>query len=446
MSGSDQPDAAAVARALAVVRERLDARTATFLNACVRCDLCAESCHAFLAGGGAAATPARQVAQVAAVFRRHHTLLGRLTPALVGARDLDDAVLAELAEGAFGRCTACGRCSLACSVGLDPAAVVRFARSVLAAAGRVPVGIATNAFNTDSFGNNMAIRAEDVLDTVQWLEEDLKDTVGDPSAALPIDRVGARVWYLVNPSEIKFFPLSLSAAAMIFYGAGESWTLSTTDFDVTNYGYFAADVDQARRITERVVRRAAELAVSEVVMAECGHGYRSLRWEAPEWLGGPLPFTVRSFVEVVAEYLRQGRLRLDPSRNADKVTLHDPCNLVRNGGVVEAPREVLRQAVASFVEMTPNRADNFCCGGGGGLVAAGEYREFRLAGGRVKADQIRTTGASVVASPCHNCITQLKELSQHYGLGVEVRTVGELVADALVLPGACAAELGRRSL
>jgi hypothetical protein len=39
-----------------------------------------------------------------------------------------------------------------------------------------------------------------------------------------------------------------------------------------------------------------------------------------------------------------------------------------------------------------------------------------------------------VATPCHNCIDQLLELDRHYELGVGVRTVSELVADALVLP------------
>jgi hypothetical protein len=44
------------------------------------------------------------------------------------------------------------------------------------------------------------------------------------------------------------------------------------------------------------------------------------------------------------------------------------------------------------------------------------------------------TGATVVTTPCHNCIDQLMELNRHYKLGVEVKTLGEVVADALVLP------------
>lgn len=62
------------------------------------------------------------------------------------------------------------------------------------------------------------------------------------------------------------------------------------------------------------------------------------------------------------------------------------------------------------------------------------YAERRLKAGQMKADQIRTTGAKVVVAPCHNCIDQLAEINRHYKLGVDIKTVTEMVADALVLP------------
>ncbi|NLI47614.1 MAG: (Fe-S)-binding protein, partial [Acidobacteria bacterium] len=134
------------------------------------------------------------------------------------------------------------------------------------------------------------------------------------------------------------------------------------------------------------------------------------------------------------EYIREGRLTLDPSKNTERVTLHDPCNLVRLGGVVEEQRYILRRAVSDFTEMTPNREKNFCCGGGGGQLAMTRYAKRRLQAGRIKADQIGATAAKVVATPCHNCVDQLSELNKEYKLGVAIKTVCELVADALVLP------------
>ena len=428
------PGTSATEAALRLLEAGPDAATAASLEACVRCNLCAESCHVFLADGESASAPAAKVQQVARLYRRHHTWTGRLLPGLVGARDLDDAALADLVASAFGRCSQCGRCTLNCAVGLDPAAAIRFGRAIAAAAGLVPAGIWANVTAALETGNSMRIAPDEVRETITWLEEDLRASTGDPSVTLPVDRRGARVLYALNPREIKFFPLSISAAGQLFHAAGERWTLTATDFDITNYGYFAADDGAGREIARRLYERAEALGVETLVVAECGHGYQSLRWEAPEWLRRTPPFRVVSFVEVLDEYLTAGRILLDPAKNPARVTLHDPCNLVRKGGVIEPQRRVLRAAARDFVEMTPNREKNYCCGGGGGLLAASEYAGRRVQSGRLKAEQIRRTGAAVVVTPCHNCIDQLLELNRHYGLGVEIRTLAEVAADALATP------------
>ena len=242
----------------------------------------------------------------------------------------------------------------------------------------------------------------------------------------------ARVLYLVNPREIKFFPLSLMAAAGLFHKAGESWTISSRFYDVTNYGYFSGDNQSAGELTSRVMGEAKRLGVKEVIRSECGHRYRSFRWEGPNWIEGSYPIPMRSVLELVEEYLDDGRLNVDPSKNTGRVTLHDPCNLVRWGGISEPQRRILKQVVTDFEEMTPNRADNFCCGGGGGMLSMSEYGQRRVASGSVKADQIRTTGAKIIATPCHNCADQLLEINKHHKLGVEIQAVVELVYNALV--------------
>ena len=424
------------APALDLLRTGIDPRTAAFLESCVRCNLCAESCHVHLADGDPASTPAAKVQQVARLYRRYHTWSGRVAPWLTGARDLDDAALDDLTDAAFGRCTMCGRCTLHCAVGLDPANVLGLARAMLAAAGRVPAGIQANVTAALETGNSMRIPAGEVRETIAWLEDDLRESTGDPTVELPVDQPRKRVLYALNPREIKFFPLSIQAAGLIFHAAGESWTLTSADFDITNYAYFACDRGAQAAISRKVLDRAEALGVEALVVAECGHGYRSLRWEAPEVLRRAFPFEIVSFVELLDRYVAEGRLALDPSRNAERVTLHDPCNLVRSGGVIEPQRRVLARAASDFVEMTPNREHNYCCGGGGGMLAASEYAARRVATGRLKAEQIRRTGAKTVVTPCHNCIDQLLELNKHYGLGVEIRTLAEVVADALVSPAA----------
>lgn len=67
------------------------------------------------------------------------------------------------------------------------------------------------------------------------------------------------------------------------------------------------------------------------------------------------------------------------------------------------------------------------------MMAMREYTERRLGAGKLKAQQIRATGAKLVITPCHNCLEQLREINRHYQLGVEVKGLSELVAEALIL-------------
>ncbi len=409
-------------------------RLAILVNSCVHCGLCSDSCHYYLAENNSRFIPAFRTDRLSSLFRRYHTWLGRRIPFWVGAKEVDALTLKELTDTIFGECTMCGRCAINCSIGMDIGFLIREARKILVELDQVPRGLQSAVDKAVTTGNNMAITEEELIGTLQWLEEELQQEVGDTWAKIPLNKAGARVLYTLNPREPKFFPLSIIAIAKIFYAADEDWTLSSTNFDATNYAYYSGDDQAARTIARRLVDEAEKLGARILAVTECGHAYRSIRWEAPNWLGKRFDFQAKSILELIAEYLREGRIRLDPSANSKPTTLHDPCNLVRYGGVVEVQRYILRKAVSNFVEMHPNRERNFCCGGGGGLLSMSEYAELRLKAGRAKVEQIRQAGAKVVATPCHNCIDQLMELNKNYNLRIEVKTIGEIIADALILP------------
>jgi len=422
-----------IRRALQVFHDKLDFGAAAFMNSCVHCGLCADSCHYYLATKEIESLPAYKLNLLLSVFKKYFTLVGRTAPGLNGAKALDRKLIGEWIDTLFGRCTMCGRCTLNCSVGIDIARVIRIGRSALASIGLVPPELQSTVNAAVEKGNNMGIPTEEWVETVKWLEEELQREVSDPEARLPMDKKNVNFLYTVNPREPKFFPLSLLAAAKIFYAARESWTVARDHYDVTNYGLFSGDDEAARLISSRLVQSMKELEIKTLILGECGHGFKSHRWEAPEWLAAAYRFEVKSIIQVLADYIRQGRIKLDSTRQQKAVTLHDPCNLVRMGGIIEEQRYILKNTVANFVEMHPNREKNFCCGGGGGQLSMTRYASRRLKAGQVKADQIRKTGARIVVAPCHNCIDQLSELNKEYKLGVEIKTVAEIVADALVL-------------
>lgn len=420
-------------KALAFFSGKINGKLRTYLNSCVHCSLCAESCHYYLSHKEDKYIPGRKVDQLANIYRRYHTIAGKIAPKWFGAKDMNDETIDELVDVFFGSCSMCGRCSVHCSIGIDIPYLVRIGRSMLVEIDKVSPGLQSTVDTAIKTGNNMGIPKQELIETLEWLEEDLQMEVKDDNAKIPLNKENVNIMYTLNPREPKFFPLSISAAAKIFYAAKESWTLSTNFYDVTNYAYFSGDDKKADEITQRLCKEAQKLNAKTLALAECGHGFRAIRWEGPNWMKKEYPYIVDSVVEIIAEYIRTGRIKLDPSKNKKKVTLHDPCNMVRAGGVIEEQRYILKQSVENFTEMIPNRADNYCCGGGGGQLAMSEYAERRIKAGGIKAEQIRNSGAEIVATPCHNCIDQLMELNSHYKLKVEIKTIGEIVADAIVL-------------
>ena len=420
--------------------KRIDAELATQMQTCVHCGLCADTCHYFLTRQDTKNIPAYKANLVTSVFARNHTLTGKLLPFLNGAKVLDADLVREWIDALYGRCSLCGRCTINCTMGISLERIIRAGRSAIASVGMVPSELQSTVDKAIDTGNNMGITREEWLETVDWLQDELRGETGDQSAEMPIDRAQVDFLYAINPREAKFYPLSLLAAGKVFYAAKASWTFASDAYDVTNYALFSGNDDTGAQIARRLQETAKRLGAKRIILGECGHGFNANRWEGVEWRQSTDDVPMTSILELMEGYVGEGKITVDAARNQKRCTLHDPCNLVRLGGVSEPQRFLLAKAVSDFAEMSPNRENNFCCGGGGGQLSMTRFADRRLESGKVKADQIKATGAEIVVAPCHNCIDQLSELSKHYKLNVAVKTVTEIVADAIVLtPAANAA-------
>lgn len=396
-------------------------------NLCTHCGWCVDQCHYYLATKDPTITPVAKAERVRRVYKKHHDWMSRVFPFWTGAKELTEQELDDWVEVAYRNCTLCDRCMANCPLAVDTAQILLAARGVLLAAGRAPEMLVQLADAALSREENLDFFREFYLEQLKELEVEVQDRLGSDKARIPVDVEGAKMLYV---------PLSgahtITPASTVFNAVGESWTISM--FEAANYATYLGDIPKAKRIAERILKEAERLKVQEIVITECGHAYHTMRWEAPKWFGGPLPFRVRSILEVLDEYVRAGRLHLNPSANPEPVTLHDSCNLGRKGGLFEEPRRVVRAAVEDFREMTPNRERAFCCGAGSGLVAMPEWEDMRLKAGEPKAEQVRATGARTVIASCDNCRHQLTELSEHYGLNTQVIGLSELVVQALA-PG-----------
>jgi len=412
---------------LTIAREILgnmvDRRVLTALDVCVRCGICTESCHYYQSNPKTEHTPYYRAEMVRRLYRHFFDPMGRAFPKWVGIKETTDELLSKLGEIAFSSCTLCHRCTFACPFGVETAEIMRVMRGVATATGHAPEMLEELANAAIAKEDNVDMFRDIYREQVKELEKEVQDRLGDSKARIPVEEKGARMLYVPLAGAHTIVP-----QAILLNAAKESWTLAM--FESSNYAVFLSDPVRSKRITGRVIKEAQKLNTEEIVVTECGHGYTTMRWEATKWFG-KLPFGVRSILEVLDDYVREGRIHLDPSKNVQPTTYHDSCNLGRKGGIFDEPRRVIKAAAKDYREMTPNRLESYCCGAGSGLVAEPDWMDIRMQAGKMKAEQVKRTGASLVITSCDNCRQQIGDLSEHYGLNVEASSVSELAVKAL---------------
>ena len=280
------------------VRRLLDAnscaRIRIWMSICSQCGLCAESCFVYVSND--------RNPRLSPAYKFSHTL-GEM---IRRKGKIDRAFLKQCYEISWLQCTLCKRCSMYCPFGIDVATMISISRNICYSQGVTPKQLAFFSDNCDKTGNHMGIPVEELVDTCEWMVEEVEDDYR--GVKIPVDEPHVSYMYTVNPREPVYYPQDISNAAIIFAAAKESWTI-------------------------------------------------------------------------------------------------------------------------------PNREHNQCCGGGGGIMPMGQdYKRFRMASGKLKAEQIRETGAKIVITPCHNCFDQINDLSEKYELGIKALSLKEIIVGSMIVP------------
>jgi Fe-S oxidoreductase len=403
-------------------KTKLHSAMRMYLETCARCGVCVDACHVYASKPETKYTPVGRAEVIRKLFKRYFTMEGRIAPWLGETMPIDDASMEAVYDAAFS-CTGCRRCVVACPFGIDTQMIMGIAKALLIGADKAPMVL--------SLLTDMSIaKGESYTETAGAFEEAVKNLEGEVAALwpepwkegapfIPVNVKGADVLYVALSGAH-----SIVSAAAIMNAAKENWCLSY--FEAVNFGAFLGDAAKGQTIAKRISDEAIRLGVKEVAIVECGTAFRYFKY-----MTGDHPFKVVAFVELASRYAEAGRIKLKKGTIQGKLTYHDPCQIARNGGVYEEPRRLLRRLTDEFVELTPGREDNWCCGGGGGLISMGE-RDFRMMSSKVKADQLSASGAQTLTTACENCHTQLTELSEHYSLGMKTEFLSGLVARALL--------------
>lgn len=413
------------------------------LEACVGCGACHQSCSFYLGTGDPLNTPQGRADLARRVYRRYFSPRARLWGQWGNPQDILDDNLLDLWWAYFWQCTLCRRCALFCPLGIDTAQVTRACRHILAQVGQAPRQTAQEVLNLLRSGNGQQLPPAAWIARHQALEEELQRETGQ-AMACPVDEQGAEVLLIPSPQEPFAQAATYKGYAKVFHAAGLSWTTSTYLNQASNPGLWLGP-RQAALVSRRLLEAARLLKPRAIVIAESGQGWTAWRYLArvldgdlarEKYLKTRAPLHI---CQLSGRLLREGAfagLLRPQALQGVKPVFHEPCQVARSGGLGQEPRRLLQAACLGLLEMPRplNGPLTLCCGAGGGLHAP-ELYQARLAGmmplARALAQAQRRQGCTAVVTMCATCQDQLGEGLAHFGLGLTVHGVHEILGQAL---------------
>jgi Fe-S oxidoreductase len=401
----------------------IGALSAFRLESCIHCGICADSCHFYIATEDPQYTPIWKIEPFKQAYKRESSAFAPLFRLFGFKREVTAEQLAEWQHLLFDSCNMCGRCSLICPMGIDVAALIEQARHAMFDAGLAPQELYDKAEHQQRTGQPEE-STEPYRDQLLAIGRDFK-------VDMPMDLPQADVMLCVPRTDIEHYPGAVAALARVMQHLGVSCTFRSDGLVAENYGYFAGGKSWQRDISLRLIEQAIACKAKTLLVPECGHAYTALRWEAADLYGKPLPFQVRHVTEFLADALRSGTLKLRAS-DTGATTFHDPCQLVRKGGVQDAPREIMKALGVELHELENHGGFAFCCGGGGGVLDIKHAAPLRYRTMEVKLREVDATGAQTFLTTCSDCRQTFDDAQQHFGWDKSPASLLELVASCLV--------------
>lgn len=377
------------------------------IDACVGCNNCGQACAWFLETDDPRLHPKTRADVVRDVYESYISPTGKVLNAL----GLKKGPTVEDLKGAmdtFWKCTACGRCTLACPMGISTRRLIRIARAAYTDSGLALSNPTLKAIieNSRDKRHSFGLSVAQVFGRAALFQRHF-------GLDAPIDVKGAEYLFVCPAAGNAKIPDLGIFMIEVLNAAGISYTMTPSVIDTgTEVDHITVEHGLSKQMLLEWEAAAERLEVKALVVAECGCDVRTIYHESTETLGRPFKVPVISIDSLFERAIDSGQIPIEPID--ESVTFHDPCYVTRISGLGERYRRMLPKLVKDFREMTPNREYNYCCNGGSGGMKLPENTELRRKISRIKADQIKNTGADLVTTPCAVCYGSLKDTTDFY--------------------------------
>lgn len=363
---------------------------------CNKCGFCLPSCPIYLVEKTEPASPRGRNAITRAVIE------GRLewSP--------------EIEKSIFS-CLGCGACTAACFPKVETKDLVFRNRECLVGEGIYPK-IADHLAKTLDGAHN--ISDDDNEERGEWQEliKDLPEHAFEKEHAEVIFFVGcvASFYPMVQRIPVNMAKIMDKAGVDFSILGGEEWCCG---FPLIGAGM----PEKMQTLMEHNLNKVKEVG-AEAIVFTCPSCYHT--WKLLYKTNAKLYHAT----QMMAELIKDKHISLKEMNTT--VTYHDPCDLGRNSGVFEEPREVLNAIPGlKLVELPMNRQLSVCCGGGGNLEMTNPELSGKIA--QMKLDSIENIGADTVVTACQQCVRTIATRARRQGKKLNVMDLTEILTLAM---------------
>jgi heterodisulfide reductase subunit D len=363
---------------------------------CNKCGFCLPNCPIYLVQARESAAPRGRNAITRAVIE------GRLE----WSPDVERSIFS---------CLGCGACTAACFPKVQTRDLVFRDRECMVGEGLYPKIVGRVARFLEE-GHN--ISDDDNEERGEW-QELIKDL---PERAF--EKAHAEVIFFVG-CVASFFPMAQKIPvnmSRILEKSGVDFTILGGEEWCCGFPLIGAGMpDKMKKLKEHNLEKIKEVGAKEIVFTcpSCYHTWK--HFYKPE-------VKLYHASQMLDRMIKDKRITLKEI-NAT-VTYHDPCDLGRNSGVFEEPRQVLKAIPGlKLVELDHNRQLSMCCGGGGNVEMVDPELSGKVA--QMKLDEIERTGADMVVSSCQQCLRTIATRARRQKKDLVVKDLTELVVEAM---------------